>query len=68
MEADVEIRRWEQRGSEFALYENLNLKGYSFIKRIYGQTMLIEQELICVEIGNEEQALPRKLHKRLPKN
>ena len=29
--------------------KNLNLKGYSFIKRSSGPTMLIEKELICVE-------------------
>ena len=29
--------------------ENLNLKGSSFTKRIYGPTMLKEKELICVE-------------------
>ena len=29
--------------------ENSHLKGYIFIKRIYGATMLIEKELICEE-------------------
>ena len=29
--------------------ENLNLKGYSFIKRIYGLAMLIEKELFSVK-------------------
>ena len=49
IEADVEIRKWEQRNSEIALFESdreLNLK---FIKRTYGPTVLTERGLICVE-------------------
>ena len=55
MEAEVEIRRWEERSSEVAsswiLFENSNLKDSSFIKRIYGRTLLTEKELVCVENG-----------------
>ena len=31
------------------LIENLNLKGYSFSKRMYGPTMLTDKKLCCVE-------------------
>ena len=52
MEAEVEIRRWEERSSEVAFFmnpfENSNLKDSSFIKRIYGRTLLTEKEFICL--------------------
>ena len=48
--------------------DNFNLNDCSFIKRIYGHDDARKESINLWRIGNEEQALSRKLHKRLPRN
>ena len=57
-----------QKSLEMTPVETLNLKGCSYIKRIYVPTMLKEKNEFVWRIGNEEKALPRKSHKKLPRN
>ena len=71
-EADMEIRNWEQKGSDTALYEtneNSNLKDWSCTKQINGLIRLKETEKINLrgefEMRNRLFQEPRK---RLPRN
>ena len=57
-----------QKSTQMNPVENLNLKGCSFSKPIYGATTLKGTELICVEDIIEEYALLRKSHKRVSRN
>ena len=54
-EADMDIRNWEQRNSDIALYEaieNSNLKDWNRTKRISGLIRLKEKRIIHAENWN----------------
>ena len=69
----MNIRNWEHRNSDMALYEtHRELESQrlqqNYIKRINGLTMLKERKLSDVEHWKCELDLSRKLRKNLPRN